>query len=95
MIVDTGPLVAALNRREANHGLAVTVLRRAGRDARIPTEVLIEVDHLTREHRPSDPPVLRVVDAISAGEHSLLTSDPDLLEQAAASTAATSTSNSG
>lgn len=71
MIVDTGPLVAALNRREANHELAVSVLEQARRAARIPAAVLIEVDHLTRQHQPHDPPVLRLLDAIRSGEHTL------------------------
>lgn len=71
MIVDTGPLVAALNRRESNHELAVSVLEQAGRAARIPAAVLIEVDHLTRQHQPHDPPVLRLLDAIRSGEHTL------------------------
>lgn len=84
MIVDSGPLVAALNRREANHQLAIDVLRRAGPTAHIPEAVLIEVDHLSREHRPHDPPVLHLVDAISAGEHTLAAVDQELLEQAAA-----------
>lgn len=84
MIVDTGPLVAALNRREANHELAVSVLQRAGMEARISTAVLIEVDHLTRPHRPHDPPVLRLVDAIRSGEHRLQSVGEEILEAAAA-----------
>lgn len=84
MIVDSGPLVAALNRSEANHRLAVTLLRDAGAAARIPEAVLIEVDHLTRPLSPHDPPVLHLLDAISAGEHTLVAADRGLLEQAAA-----------
>lgn len=84
MIVDTGPLVAALNRREANHQLAVSVLERAGAAARIPEAVLIEVDHLTRQQRPAAPPVLALLDAISADEHTLEPSGLDVLESAAA-----------
>lgn len=83
MIVDSGPLVAALNRREASHQLAVSILQDAGTRARIPTEVLVEVDHLTRAHQPHDPPVQRIVDALSAGEHTLVAGDLELLEQAA------------
>lgn len=84
MIVDTGPLVAALNVREANHRLAVSILEEAGTRARIPVPVLIEVDHLTREHRPHDPPVLRLMDAIAAGEHTLEPVEQHVLEAAAA-----------
>ena len=83
MIVDTGSLVAALNRREANHELAVSVLEQAGSVARIPTAVLIEVDHLTRQDRPHDPPVLRLVDAIRSGEHTLQDVRQEVLEAAA------------
>lgn len=59
-------------------------LRRAGPTAQIPETVLVEVDHLSRKHRPHDPPVLHLVDAISAGEHALAVADQELLEQAAA-----------
>lgn len=83
MIVDTGPLVAALNRRESNHALAVSILEDAGATARIPEAVLIEVDHLTRPQRPAAPPVLALLDAISAQEHRLEPVGLDLLESAA------------
>ena len=80
MIIDTSPLVAALNRRESNHELAVSVLEEAGAGARIPEAVLVEVDHLTRSQRPADPPVLALLNAISAGEHRFAPVGLDLLE---------------
>ena len=48
LIVDTGPLVAALSRADRHHDLAVGLLAAAGRDALVPDPVVVEVDLLAR-----------------------------------------------
>jgi predicted nucleic acid-binding protein len=48
VLVDTGPLVAAIDRRDASHKLAALLIARLRRDAVVPSPVLVEVDHLAR-----------------------------------------------
>lgn len=48
MIVDTGPLIAAISRRDHNHRLAAGRLRAARRNALVPDPVIVEVDLLAR-----------------------------------------------
>jgi uncharacterized protein len=47
-VADTGPLVAAANRRERAHRLAAAIVIELGRDLVVPEPVLAEVDHLLR-----------------------------------------------
>lgn len=82
MIVDSGPLVAASNTDETNHELALQVLAAAGSSAHTALPVLVEVDHLTRWQRPHDPPVLRLLEAISAGELKLQPVTTETLDDA-------------
>jgi predicted nucleic acid-binding protein len=46
ILVDTGPLLAAFDRRDVAHGVAAPIIARLRRDAVVPTPVLVEVDHL-------------------------------------------------
>lgn len=46
VVADTGPLVAAANRRDRAHGLAAALIMELGADAIVPLPVLAEVDHL-------------------------------------------------
>lgn len=48
VVADTGPLVAAANRRERAHVLAAALVVELGRDLVIPEPVLVEVDQLLR-----------------------------------------------
>jgi uncharacterized protein len=48
VVVDTGPLVAAANRRDRAHFLAAALVAELGRDLVVPLPVLGEVDHLLR-----------------------------------------------
>lgn len=50
VVADTGPLVAAANRRERAHVLAAALVIELGRDLVVPEPVLVEVDHLLRRH---------------------------------------------
>ncbi|MFN2643044.1 MAG: type II toxin-antitoxin system VapC family toxin [Actinomycetota bacterium] len=50
MVVDTGPLVAAANRRDKAHFLAAALIAELGSEAVVPVPVLAETDHLLRTH---------------------------------------------
>ncbi len=48
ILIDTGPLVSALDARDSAHSLAAPVLAKLRRQAVVPTPVLAEVDHFIR-----------------------------------------------
>ncbi len=48
MIIDTGPLIAALDQRDSYHELAVRILQAARSEAMVSDPVIIEVDILAR-----------------------------------------------
>ena len=48
ILVDTGPLVSALDGRDSAHSIAGPLLARLRRQALVPTPVLAEVDHFVR-----------------------------------------------
>jgi len=48
VLVDTGPMVAAIDRRDPAHDAAAQLMAKLGRRAVVPTPVLAEVDHLVR-----------------------------------------------
>jgi hypothetical protein len=48
ILVDTGPLVSGVDRRDPAHEMAKTSLRRLRRTAVLPSTVLVETDHLIR-----------------------------------------------
>lgn len=48
ILVDTAPLVSALDARDSAHGFAGPLIARLRRQALIPTPVLAEVDHFVR-----------------------------------------------
>jgi predicted nucleic acid-binding protein len=48
ILVDTAPLVSALDARDSAHGLAGPLIANLRRQALIPTPVLAEVDHFVR-----------------------------------------------
>lgn len=49
VVVDTGPLLAALNRKDEAHRLAAMLIDMSGRDLIIPDPVVVEFDHLARQ----------------------------------------------
>lgn len=81
VIADTGPLIAAANRRDEAHEMAAAFVIELGRDLVIPSLVLVETDHLlrTRVGVRSTRSLLR---AIAAGEHTVAYMTPDLLRRA-------------
>lgn len=46
IVIDTGPLVSAIDRRDDAHEIAAPLIARLSRDAVVPTPVLVEVDHI-------------------------------------------------
>jgi predicted nucleic acid-binding protein len=46
IVIDTGPLVSAIDRRDDAHRIAAPLIARLSRDAVVPTPVLVEVDHI-------------------------------------------------
>lgn len=53
IIVDTGPLVAAANRRNDQHGLSVKALTDAALPRLVPSLVIAEVGYFLAEHTGS------------------------------------------
>ncbi len=46
IVIDTGPLISAIDRRDDAHEIAAPLIARLSRDAVVPTPVLVEVDHI-------------------------------------------------
>lgn len=80
-ICDTGPLVAAADRRDPAQRLAAGLLATLGRDLLIPEPVLVETDHFLRAR--IHPEVARkFLDAVSRGEHRVIFLTPGLFRRA-------------
>ncbi len=81
IVADTGPLVAAANRRDHAHELAAEIVAEVGRDLVVPTPVIAEVDHLVRGR--ADAVRARLfLDAIDTGVHAVAYLTPGLLSAA-------------
>jgi len=48
VLIDTGPLVSAIDTDDPAHRMASTVLERLRRTGIVPSPVMVEVDHLVR-----------------------------------------------
>ncbi len=81
IIVDTGPLVAALDAHDSAHNLAIGVLGRLRRQALIPTPVLVEVDHFVGR-RVGGFAARNFLRDVSGGVHSVAAITPGLLRRA-------------
>lgn len=81
VVVDTGPLVAAANRRDQAHDLAAALVIELGRDLVIPSPVLVEVDYLLRA-RVGVGSARSLLRAVAAGEHAVAYLTPELLRRA-------------
>ncbi len=80
VVVDTGPLVAAANRRDEAHDLAAALVVELGRDLIIPSPVLVETDYLLRT-RVGFGSARLLLRAVAAGEHSVAYLTPELLRR--------------
>ena len=81
VVADTGPLVAAVNRRDEAHRLAAALVTQLGTDLLVPLPVAVEVDHLLRGR--VGPAAARLfIRALAGGEHSVAFATPALLRAA-------------
>lgn len=81
VVADTGPLVAATNRRDRAHDLAAVLVSELGRDLLVPDLVLVEVDQLLRA-RVGKRSALLFLKAIKSGEHEVAFLSQGLLRRA-------------
>lgn len=81
VIADTGPLVAAANRRDRAHELAAAVVIAAGRDLVIPSVVLVETDYLLRSRVGAESARL-FLGAVASAHHSVAYLTIELLRRA-------------
>jgi uncharacterized protein len=70
IVVDTGPVVAAANRRDRAHGLAAALVSQLGRELVVLDPVIVEVDQLLRA-RVSRDAGAAFLTAIARGEHAV------------------------
>ncbi len=81
VVCDTGPLVAAANRRDRAHELAAALVTRLGRDLVVPEPVVVETDQLLRARMSAE--VARLfLSSLARGEHSVAFLSPALLRRA-------------
>jgi predicted nucleic acid-binding protein len=81
VVGDTGPIVAAANRRDRAHGLAAALVSRLGRELLVPMPVAVEVDQLLRA-RVGVHSAAAFLRAMVAGEHTMLFLSSGLLRRA-------------
>lgn len=82
VIADTGPLLAAANRRDQAHRLAAALVTHLGRELIVPEMVMVEADQLLRS-RVGDHAARLFLASLVAGEHSVAFSSAALLRRAA------------
>lgn len=81
VVADTGPVVAAANRRDRAHGLAAALVTELGRELILPEPVVVEVDQLLRS-RTSPAAARAFLAAVTAGEHRVAFMTSGLLRRA-------------
>lgn len=81
VVADTGPLVAAANRRDRAHELAAAIVIAAGRDLVIPSVVLAETDYLLRARVGAESARL-FLRAVASAQHSVAYLTIELLRRA-------------
>jgi uncharacterized protein len=69
-LADTGPIVAAANRRDHAHDLAAALVTELGRELVVLDSVIVEVDQLLRARVNRDAGVA-FLSAIAKGEHAV------------------------
>jgi predicted nucleic acid-binding protein len=82
VLIDTGPLVSAIDRRDPAQGMAVMALGRLGRNAVVPLPVVVEVDHLVRKRVGADA-ARRFLKNIAGGSHEVAYATAGLMRRAA------------
>lgn len=81
VVADTGPLVAAANRRDRAHRLAAALVTRLGRDLVVPVPVMVETDQLLRA-RVGGGSARLFLEGLAAGEHDVAFLSAGLLRRA-------------
>ena len=81
MIADTGPLLAAVDRRDPAHGLARALVAALRRELLVLESVALETDHLLRK-RSGIGAARGFLRALAAGEHTPVFMSPGLLRRA-------------
>ena len=81
VLVDTGPLLAALDRRDPAYEMAGAAMKRLRRDAIVPSPVVVEVDHLARKRVGSDS-ARRFLKHIASGSHEVAYPTAGLMQRA-------------
>jgi len=75
LVLDTGPLLAALDVDEDHHARCKSLLENSREELIIPAPVLVELDHMIRA-RLSPTVMIRVLDDIIAGAYRVLDLEP-------------------
>ncbi len=83
VVGDTGPLLAAADRRDEVHGLAADLVTALGRDLLIPELVVAEVDHLLRS-RIGPHAARAFLTSVASGEHTVVHGSKGVLREAVA-----------
>jgi predicted nucleic acid-binding protein len=81
VVADTGPLVAAANKRDRAHDLAAALVTELGRELLVPDPILVETDQLMRA-RVGAAAARLFLAAVVAGEHSVAFLSAGLLRRA-------------
>jgi uncharacterized protein len=81
ILIDTGPLVSAIDRRDPAQKMAVIALGRLGRHAIVPIPVVVEVDHLVRK-RVGAAAARRFLKNIAGGSHEVAHATVGLMRRA-------------
>ena len=81
ILIDTGPLLAALDRRDPAYEMAGAAMKRLGREAVVPSPVVVEVDHLARKRVGVDS-ARRFLRHIAAGSHQVAYMTAGLMQRA-------------
>jgi uncharacterized protein len=81
ILVDSGPLIASMDRRDFAHGAAVHLMSQLRRDAVVPTPVLVEVDHILGS-RAGSAAARKFQRAIAGGVHEVAYLSAGLLRRA-------------
>jgi uncharacterized protein len=83
VVADTGPLLAAANRRDHAHGLAAALVSRLGSNLLVPDPVLVEADALLRGRVGAHAARL-LLSSVAAGAHRFAAVGRGLMRRAVA-----------
>jgi hypothetical protein len=70
VLIDTGPLVAAIDKKDPAYDMAATALESLRRNAIVPSPVVVEVDHLARRRVGNDA-ARRFLKTVAGGGHEI------------------------